>query len=41
MSENNKSYRIKANINQDTVLKVNLNQDYNIFEVLKIGRAHV
>lgn len=36
MSENNKSYRIKANINQDTVLKVNLNQDYNIFEVLSL-----
>ena len=36
MSENNKSYRIKANINKDTVLNVDLSQDYNIFEVLSL-----
>lgn len=39
MSDNNKSYRIKANVHEDTVLNVNLNQDFNILEVLslKIG----
>lgn len=39
----NKSYRLKTNIQEDEVLKVNLNQDFNILEVLslKIGTENL
>lgn len=39
MSDNNKSYRIRTNVGSDSVLNVNLNQDFNVLEVLslKIG----
>lgn len=36
MSDNNKSYRIKADINNDKVLHVNLNQDFNLLNVLSL-----
>lgn len=36
MSESNKSYRIRTVVGQDTNLTVNLNQDYDVFEVLSI-----
>lgn len=43
MSDNNKSYRVKANIGEDKVLNVNLNQDYNVLELLslKIGTENL
>ena len=36
MSDNNKSYRIRANVGGDKVLNVNLNQDFNVLEVLSL-----
>lgn len=36
MSDNNKTYRIKANINGDTNLHVKLDQDYDMFEILSL-----
>lgn len=36
MSENNKSYRIRTTIGQDKFLNVQLNQDYDIFEILSL-----
>jgi hypothetical protein len=36
MSETNKSYRIKANVGQDTNIMVNLDQSYNVFEILSL-----
>lgn len=36
MSENNKSYRIRTVVGQDTNLTVNLDQSYDVFEVLSI-----
>ena len=36
MSESNKSYRIRTVVGQDTNLTVNLDQDYDVFEVLSI-----
>lgn len=32
----NKSYRIKANVGEDSVLNINLNQDFKTFEILSL-----
>ena len=34
--ENNRNYRIRTNVNQDKVLNVNLNQDYDFLEILSL-----
>ena len=36
MSETNKSYRIKANVSNDTYVDVNLTQDIEVFEILSL-----
>jgi hypothetical protein len=36
MSDNNKTYRIKANVNGDTNLHVKLDQDYDVFQILSL-----
>lgn len=36
MSETNRSYRIKANVNEDTFIDVNLNQNIEVFEMLSL-----
>lgn len=36
MSDSNKTYRIKANINEDTNLHVKLDQDYDVFQILSL-----
>ena len=43
MSENNKSYRISANLGGEKVINVNLNQDYDFLEILslKIGTKNL
>lgn len=39
MSETNRSYRIKANVNEDTFIDVNLNQNIEVFEMLSLKIA--
>lgn len=43
MSENNKSYRIRTKMGQDTHLNVNINQSFNNLEILslKIGKENL
>lgn len=43
MSESNKTYRIRTNIGSDTSLNVNLNQDFDVLELLslKINREDI
>ena len=36
MSEFNKSFRIRTNINQDKSVNVQINQDYDIYEILSL-----
>lgn len=36
MSDNNNSYRIRTNVGEDSVLNVNINQDFNALEVLSL-----
>lgn len=36
MDKNNKSYRIKTNINSDNYISVNLEQDYDSFDILSL-----
>jgi len=36
MSDNNNSYRIRTNVGEDSVLNVNINQDFNSLEVLSL-----
>ena len=43
MSESNKSYRIRTNVGEDNFVSVNLEQDYDVFDILslKINSADV
>lgn len=43
MSESNRTYRIKANVGVDTNLNINLEQDYDTFEILslKLGQEDI
>lgn len=43
MADSNKSYRVRTNIGQDTSININLNQDFDILEILslKISRENM
>ena len=36
MSNSNKSYRVRTNVGSDTMVNVNINQDYDILEILSL-----
>lgn len=42
MSEINKTYRLRTNVGKDNVVKLNINQDFNVLEILslKIGKEN-
>lgn len=36
MTENNRHFRIRTNVNEDNMINVNINQDYDILEILSL-----